>query len=180
MYAAVVSGYGGAYPLPPTCFIGSRQVRSCLCRPLAGAPVSTGPPSIAAIGQELTRASCILPAGPPIASRPIHVRGFALAPRLGQRRTTKKKPRNISVLGLCMRLGIKLTLAELGSATSGFEAVLKCSYVRFSLRFRAFRAFPLKVAPLFNHKMGTSDARFYCRNASFTTLTSSSGLLYFT
>ena len=74
----------------------------------------------------------------------------------------------------------KLSLGELGSATGSLEAVLKCSYVRFSLRFRAFWAFPLKVAPLFNHKMGTSDARFYCRNAAFTTLTSSSGLLYFT
>ena len=150
MYAAVVSGYGGAYPLPPTCFIGSRQVRSCLCWPLAGAPVSTGPPSIAAIGQELTQASCILPAGPPIASRPIHVRGFALAPRLGQRRTTKKKPRNISVLGLCMRLGIKLTLAELGSATSGFEAVLNSFERRFSLVFRAFPAFQCSVVLFLN------------------------------
>ena len=76
--------------------------------------------------------------------------------------------------------GEKLALGELGSAAGGFQAVLKCSYVRFSLRFRAFWAFPLKVAPLFNHKMGTSDARFYYRNAAFTTLTSSSGLLYFT
>ena len=89
----------------------------------------------------------------------------------------KKSPGTVWFRGMNIQ---RLALAELGSATSGFEAVLKCSYVRFSLRFRAFRAFPLKVAPLFNHKMGTSDARFYCRNASFTTLTSSSGLLYFT
>ena len=119
-----------------------------------GSHAATDPSSIAAIGQEPTRASCILPAGPPIASRPIHVRGFALAPRLGQRRTTKKKPRNISVPGLCMRLGIKLTLAELGSATGSLEAVLKFSDCRFSLIFQGFPGLPLKIAPPFNQKNG--------------------------
>ena len=84
------------------------------------------------------------------------------------------------VSGFLSCFELKSALAELGSATGSLEAVLKLSYVRFSLRFQAFWAFTLKVAPLFNHKMGTSDAQFYCRNAAFTTLKSSSGLLYFT
>ena len=97
-----------------------------------------------------------------------------------------KPPKEFSLRGLkffseiVRSKNVWLTFWELWCSTSCFKSVLKCSYVRFSLRFRAFWAFPLKVAPLFNHKMGTSDARFYYRNAAFTTLTSSSGLLYFT
>ena len=71
-------------------------------------------------------------------------------------------------------------LGELGGAAGGLQAVLNLSFTRFSLIFRAFRPPGQNVAPFFNRKMGTSDARFYCRNAAFTTLTSSSGLLYFT
>ena len=95
VYAAVVSGYGGAYPLPPTCFIGSRQVRSCLCWPLAGASVSTGPPSIAAIGQEPTRVSYSLPFSPPRAFYPSHVPSSTLAPTGPDKNDQEKAPEHI-------------------------------------------------------------------------------------
>ena len=48
----------------------------------------------------------------------------------------------------------RLSLGELRSATGGFETVLKCSYVRFSLRFRAFQGFRSPVILFFNRKNG--------------------------
>ena len=49
-------------------------------------------------------------------------------------------------------LSCRLSLAELRSATSGFEAVLKFFDCRFSLIFRAFPAFCLSVIRCADHK----------------------------
>ena len=48
-------------------------------------------------------------------------------------------------------LSCRLSLAELRSATSGFEAVLNISMVRFSLILRAFSHFLLSVVLFLNH-----------------------------
>ena len=52
----------------------------------------------------------------------------------------------------CIRL--KLSLAELRSATSCFETVLKSSEWRFPLIFQGFSGYSTKIAPPFNHKNG--------------------------
>ena len=49
-------------------------------------------------------------------------------------------------------LSCRLSLAELRSATSGFEAVLKFFDCRFSLIFRAFLPFRFSVVLFLNHK----------------------------
>lgn len=49
-------------------------------------------------------------------------------------------------------LSCRLSLAELRSATSGFEAVLKFFNCRFSLIFRAFPAFCFSVIRCADHK----------------------------
>ena len=49
-------------------------------------------------------------------------------------------------------LSCRLSLAELRSATSGFEAVLKFFDCRFSLIFRAFLPFRVSVVLFLNHK----------------------------
>ena len=48
-------------------------------------------------------------------------------------------------------LSCRLSLAELRSATSGFEAWLNISMVRFSLILRAFSHFLLSVVLFLNH-----------------------------
>ncbi len=48
----------------------------------------------------------------------------------------------------------KSALAELGSPTGGFEAVLKSSEWRFPLIFQGFSGYSTKIAPPFNHKNG--------------------------
>lgn len=83
--------------------------------------------------------------------------------------------------GLKKAFGKKLTLAELRSATGGLQAVLHISMCSNPLIYRAFLMVSLQVAPLFNSNIGGISACFTHRpNAEFTTLESSSGLLYLT
>lgn len=66
----------------------------------------------------------------------------------------QRKARDPADLGLWKRYSDRSALAELRSATSGFEAVLKSSEWRFSLIFQGFSRCSSKVAPPFNHKNG--------------------------
>lgn len=50
------------------------------------------------------------------------------------------------------RYSVELSLAELRSTTSGFEAVLNISMVRFSLILQAFSHFLLSVVLFLNHR----------------------------
>lgn len=66
----------------------------------------------------------------------------------------QRKARDPADLGLWKRYSDRSALAELRSATSGFEAVLKSSEWRFPLIFQGFSGYSTKIAPPFNHKNG--------------------------
>ena len=68
---------------------------------------------------------------------------------LGIRTIGKEKPRKTEVFRGKENF---LALAELRCATSGFEAVLNISMVRFSLILRAFSHFLLSVVLFLNHR----------------------------
>ena len=63
----------------------------------------------------------------------------------------QRKARDPADLGLWKRYSDRSALAELRSATGGFEAVLNISMVRFSLILRAFSHFLLSVVLFLNH-----------------------------
>ena len=68
----------------------------------------------------------------------------------GQAQT--KTPETLVVSGVLQVSGINSALGELRCATSGFEAVLNISMVRFSLILRAFSHFLLLVVLFLNHR----------------------------
>ena len=76
---------------------------------------------------------------------------------MARRPTGTKNKGSCRSRSLCRKQGINSALAELRSATSGLQAVLKNSMCRFSLIFRGFSAFCLKVAPLFNQENGATS-----------------------